>query len=164
MPAFFSYPSCPRNSMPQVWVFHTYGILFRGNSCLTPRHGRRCKEHVRQSVFCFLRNPGRDISFPIFTRKEVETKRIGKEIKTIISRLNDLSSFLSNTEQNRNSNKKIRTEIKTTNISFKQLIIFLFQPSAIFFGWLHQPMAGQDYIDLTRYYVVKSRYLSCITT
>ena len=50
----------------------------------------------------FLRNPGRDISFPIFTRKEVETKRIGKEIKTIISRINDLSSFLSNIEQNRN--------------------------------------------------------------
>ena len=36
-----------------------------------------------------VRNPGRDISFPIFTRKEVETKRTGKEIKTIISRLND---------------------------------------------------------------------------
>ena len=54
--------------------------------------------------FCigFIRNPGRDISFPIFTRYEVETKRIGKEIKTIISRLNDLSSFLSNIEQNRN--------------------------------------------------------------
>ena len=47
-------------------------------------------------------NPRRDISFPIFTRKEVETKRIGKEIKTIVSRLNDLSSFLSNIEQNRN--------------------------------------------------------------
>ena len=49
-----------------------------------------------------LRNPQWDISFPIFTRKEVETKRIGKEIKTIISRLNDLSYFLSNIEQNRN--------------------------------------------------------------
>ena len=49
-----------------------------------------------------VRNPGRDISFPMFTRKEVETKRIGKDIKTIISRLNDLSSFLSNIEQNRN--------------------------------------------------------------
>ena len=40
-----------------------------------------------------VRNPGMDISFPIFIRKEVETKRIGKEIKTIISRLNDLSFF-----------------------------------------------------------------------
>ena len=47
-------------------------------------------------------NPRRDISFPIFTRKEVETKRNGKEIKTIISCLKDLSSFLSNIEQNRN--------------------------------------------------------------
>ena len=43
-----------------------------------------------------LRNPGRDISFPIFTRKEIETKRMRKEIKTIISRLNDFLSFLSN--------------------------------------------------------------------
>ena len=34
----------------------------------------------------FLRNPGRDIYFPIFTRKEIKTKRIRKEIKTIISR------------------------------------------------------------------------------
>ena len=50
----------------------------------------------------YVRNPGRDISFAIFTRKIVETKRIGKEVKTIISRLNDLSSFLSNIEQNRN--------------------------------------------------------------
>ena len=43
-----------------------------------------------------LRNPGRDISFPIFTRKEIETIRIRKEIKTIISRLNHFLSFLSN--------------------------------------------------------------------
>ena len=28
--------------------------------------------------------------FPIFTRKEIKTKRIRKEIKTIISRLNGL--------------------------------------------------------------------------
>ena len=55
-------------------------------------------------LYTVIRNPRRDISFPIliFTRKEVETKRIGKEIKTIISRLNDLSSFTSNIEQNRN--------------------------------------------------------------
>ena len=55
----------------------------------------------RKTAVCFVRNPGRDISFSIFTRKEVETKRIGKEIKTTISPLNDLSSFLSNIEQNR---------------------------------------------------------------
>ena len=29
----------------------------------------------------YLRNHGRDISFQIFTRKEVETKRIGKKSK-----------------------------------------------------------------------------------
>ena len=55
-----------------------------------------------QQLVSYLRNPGRDISFPIFARKEVETKRIGKEIKTILSRLNDLSTFFSNIEQNRN--------------------------------------------------------------
>ena len=43
-----------------------------------------------------IRKPGRDISFPIFTRKEIETKRIRKEIKTIISRSNHFLSFLSN--------------------------------------------------------------------
>ena len=43
-----------------------------------------------------IRNPGRDISFPIFTRKEIGTKRIRKEIKTIISRLNHFLSLLSN--------------------------------------------------------------------
>ena len=50
----------------------------------------------------FIRNPGRDISFPIFTRKEIETKRIRKEIITIISRLNHFLSFLSNIQQKRN--------------------------------------------------------------
>ena len=35
------------------------------------------------SVIKYIYNPGRDISFPIFTSKEVETKRIGKDIKTI---------------------------------------------------------------------------------
>ena len=48
------------------------------------------KRHNSVRYVCFLWNPGRDISFPIFTRKEIETKRITKEIKTIISRLNDL--------------------------------------------------------------------------
>ena len=33
---------------------------------------------LTDSVDPYLRNPRRDISFPIFTRKEVETKRIGK--------------------------------------------------------------------------------------
>ena len=40
-----------------------------------------------------VRNPGRDISFPIFTRKEIEIKIIRKEIKTIISRLNLIFPF-----------------------------------------------------------------------
>ena len=63
---------------------------FNNKKCYDDNYGICC-------IFWKLRNPGRDISFPIFTRK-----RIGKEIKTIISRLNDLSSFLSNIEQNSN--------------------------------------------------------------
>ena len=59
------------------------------------------KKNNRTSV-SDVPNLGRDISFPIFTRKEVETKRIGKEIKTIISRVNDLLSILLNVEQSRN--------------------------------------------------------------
>ena len=47
----------------------------------------------RKSYFSYLGNPGRDISFPILTRKEIETKIIRKEIKTIISRLNHFLSF-----------------------------------------------------------------------
>ena len=62
-----------------------------------------------------VRNPGRDISFPIFTRKEIETKRIRKEIKTVISLLNHFLSFLSNIVEKKfkqeywkgNQNKKI---------------------------------------------------------
>ena len=68
------------------------------SSCLSTTHYRWGTEPAR----CIIRNPGRDISFPIFTRKKVEIKRIGKGIKTIISCLNDLSLFLSNIEQNRN--------------------------------------------------------------
>ena len=47
---------------------------------------------VREGSKSNVRNPGRDIS----SRKEIETKRIRKEIKTIISRLNDFLCFLSN--------------------------------------------------------------------
>ena len=53
-------------------------------------------KRVEDDVIKGLRNPGRNISFPIFTRKEIETERIRKEIKTIISRLNRFLSFLSN--------------------------------------------------------------------
>ena len=37
-----------------------------------------------------LRNPGRDISFPIFIRKEIETRKLERNSKHQISRLNDL--------------------------------------------------------------------------
>ena len=54
------------------------------------------KKKKKKADSTSLRNPGRDSSIPIFTRKEIETKRIRKEIKTITSRLSDLLSFLSN--------------------------------------------------------------------
>ena len=38
----------------------------------------------------------------IYQKRNCHKKKIRKEIKAIISRLNDLSSFLSNIEQNRN--------------------------------------------------------------
>ena len=37
-----------------------------------------------------LRNPGRDISFPIFIRKEIETRKLERKSKQKISRLIDL--------------------------------------------------------------------------
>ena len=39
--------------------------------------------HVQDCYISFIRNPGRDISFLIYTRKEFETKRIRKEINNI---------------------------------------------------------------------------------
>ena len=35
-------------------------------------------------------NPGRDISFPIFISKEIETRKVERKSKQQISRLNDL--------------------------------------------------------------------------
>ena len=37
-----------------------------------------------------MRNPGRDISFPIFIRKEIETRKLERKSKQKISRLIDL--------------------------------------------------------------------------
>ena len=37
-----------------------------------------------------VRNPGRDISFPIFIRKEIETRKLERKSKQKISRLIDL--------------------------------------------------------------------------
>ena len=38
----------------------------------------------------YLRNPGRDISFPTFIRKEIETRKLELKSKQKISRLIDL--------------------------------------------------------------------------
>ena len=39
---------------------------------------------------CIVRNPGRDISFPIFIRKEIETRKLERKSKQKISRSIDL--------------------------------------------------------------------------
>ena len=77
----------------------------------------------------YLRNPGRDFSFPIFTRKEIEIKKIRKEIKTIISRFT--TSYISSIF----SRKEIETRIlerksKQKNISFYRLNISFIQHDA----------------------------------
>ena len=46
----------------------------------------------------FLRNPGRDISFPIFIRKEIETRKLERKSKQNISRLIDLLYRLNDTK------------------------------------------------------------------
>ena len=85
----------------------------------------------KKIFFADVRNPGRDISFPIFTRKEIETKSIRKEIKTIISRLNHV--YLSFPIYSR---KEIETRIlewrgnQNKNISFYRLNISFIQHKA----------------------------------
>ena len=41
-----------------------------------------------------LRNPGKDISFPIFIRKEIKPRKLEQKSKQQISRLNDLLNRL----------------------------------------------------------------------
>ena len=41
-----------------------------------------------------VRNPGREISFPIFIKKEIETRKLERNSKQQISRLNDLLYLL----------------------------------------------------------------------
>ena len=108
------------------------------------------------------RNPGRDSSFPIFTRKEIETKRIRKEIKTIISRLNHFLSFLSNiVDLSIIVEKKLKQELKgNQNKKISRFIDLIYRFFNIMLGnnWLiFSPMGGQEYIDISRYYVDKSR-------
>ena len=101
---FSSNRTCNRFATNSI---HLYSVLsYRGN--LINFMGFFVFESDRSSIFALhrdntkmwssisriLRNPGRDISFPFYTRKEIETKRIRKEIKTIISRLNHFLSFI----------------------------------------------------------------------
>ena len=67
--------------------------------------------------------------FPIFTRKEIEIKKIRKEIKTIISRLNlwnpgrDISSPIFTRKEI--ETKRIRKEIKTIILRLNDFLSFL---------------------------------------
>ena len=45
---------------------------------------------IKQTISIFLRNPGRDISFTISIRKEIETRKLERKSKQKISRLIDL--------------------------------------------------------------------------
>ena len=45
----------------------------------------KVQNHIRN-----MRNPGRDISLPIFIRKEIETRKLERKSKQKISRLIDL--------------------------------------------------------------------------
>ena len=92
----------------------------------------RCHEQKsrRKLHYAFLRNPGRDISFPIFTRKEIETKRIRKEIETIISRLNHFLSFLSNIVEKKLKQEYWKGNQNKKNISIYRLNILFIQHNA----------------------------------
>ena len=46
--------------------------------------------HSARSGGIIVRNPGRDISFPIFIRNEIETRNLERKSKQKISRLIDL--------------------------------------------------------------------------
>ena len=46
-----------------------------------------CKQKLIKTI---LWNPGRDISFPIFIKKEIETRKLERKSKQKISRLIDL--------------------------------------------------------------------------
>ena len=51
-----------------------------------PKHTLLTEDFSRN----ILRNPGRDISFPIFIRKEIETRKLERKSKQKLSRLFDL--------------------------------------------------------------------------
>ena len=76
---------------------------------------------IANSVKLVPTDPGRDSSFPIFTRKEIETRRIRKEIKTIRDPGRDISFpiFIRKEIETR----KLERKSKQKNISFNRLII-----------------------------------------
>ena len=53
--------------------------------------------HTKIHVYRLVRNPGRDVYFPILSRKEIETRKLERKSKQQISRLNDLLFRLNDT-------------------------------------------------------------------
>ena len=49
-----------------------------------------CDKMAHRGNVTNVRNPGRDISFPIFIRKEIKTRKLERKSKQKISRLIDL--------------------------------------------------------------------------
>ena len=93
-----------------------------------------------------MRNPGRDISFPIFIRKEIETRKLERKSKQKNISFNRLIISFKRYNKSlkrykiewklKQKKKKNRMEInsrktekklKQTNMSFKRLLIFPFQ-------------------------------------
>ena len=65
-------------------------VLYRTVSSRADGSGSSLEAEQQVKKFDFVRNPGRDISFPIFIRKEIETRKLERKSKQKISSLNDL--------------------------------------------------------------------------
>ena len=95
-----------------VWDDYIRTVMERSFSCL---HAPDTRIYgTSEGTFLFQYLPEKKLK----QKKKKQNWKINQNNNITFKRL---SSFLSNIEQNRNLNKKIRTEIKTTNISFKQL-------------------------------------------
>ena len=73
------------------------GISFQKIACrlLVAYGGKAVSVYVQARNMAYVRNPGRDISFPIFIRKEIETRKLERKSKQKISGLIDLLYRLS---------------------------------------------------------------------
>ena len=75
-------------SVLSCWHLDTVGLSASCERSITLKNERRIS--TGNKIGWLLRNPGRDISFPIFIRKEIETRKLERKSKQKISRLIDL--------------------------------------------------------------------------